>query len=471
MLTYSFANLQGESMYTHLYKCIKNDITSSVLQADEKLPSKRTLAKNLGISLITVENAYAQLVVEGYIYSKPKRGYYVARLEQQTLPQKPDKSPKQNISLQQHANYFANFAKSSVPPDTFPYNIWARLLRNTLTSADEHALISDTSTGGVLALRQALARHLYQFRGVNVKPEQIIIGAGTQTLYNLVVQLLGRSHIYALETPGYPQLAAVYQANDVFCRYLPMDEQGIRADILENSDADILHISPSHQFPTGIVMPVSRRYELLRWAAKKSSRYIIEDDYDCEFRLYGKPIPPLQSIAAEEKVIYINTFSKTLAPTFRISYMVLPAHLASLFYAKLGFYSCTVSNFEQFTLAKFIEDGYFERHINRMRTYYRNKRDQLLHYISNSSVASALTVEGENSGLHFLLHLATNASDEELKKAAAEKGIYIKFLSDYYHDKINDSSHTMLMNYTGLADEKLYPALDMLFEALKPYLK
>lgn len=472
MLTYNFSNLHGESMYTHLYKCIKNDITSGVLHADEKLPSKRMLAKNLGISLITVENAYAQLVVEGYIYSKPKRGYYVARLEQQQLPIKPLPSTTvPELKARQQAKKITSFAQSSVPADTFPYNIWARLLRNTLTTADEHALISDSSAGGVLPLRQALAKHLYQFRGVNVSPEQIIIGAGTQTLYNLIVQLLGRSHIYALENPGYPQLAAIYQANDVFCRYLPLDEYGIRADILENSNADILHISPSHQFPTGIVMPVSRRYELLRWAAKKSSRYIIEDDYDCEFRLFGKPIPSLQSIDTEEKVIYINTFSKTLAPTFRISYMVLPAHLASLFYDKLGFYSCTVSNFEQFTLAKFIEDGYFERHINRMRTYYRNKRDQLLSYLSSSSIASALTVEGENSGLHFLLHLATNASDEELKKAAATQKISIKFLSDYYHDKTNDNSHTMLMNYTGLEDEKLYPALDKLFDVLQAYLK
>lgn len=469
MLTYSFTNLEGESMYTHLYKCIKNDITSGVLHANEKLPSKRMLAKNLGISLITVENAYAQLSVEGYIYSEPKRGYYVACLEQQT-PIKSTVKTAPKITLRPVSQVFANFAKSSVPPDTFPYNIWARLLRNTLTTVDEHALISDTSAGGVLPLRQALARHLYQFRGMNVSPEQIIIGAGTQTLYNLIVQLLGRSNVYALENPGYPQLAAIYQANNVFCRYLPMDKQGICADVLENSGADILHISPSHQFPTGIVMPVSRRYELLRWAAKKSSRYIIEDDYDCEFRLYGRPIPTLQSIDTEEKVIYINTFSKTLAPTFRISYMLLPAHLASLFYNKLGFYSCTVSNFEQFTLAKFIDDGYFERHINRMRTYYRSKRDQLLHYLAQSEIASALTVEGENSGLHFLLHLATNTNDEELKKAAATQGIAIKFLSDYYHDKINDNSHTMLMNYTGLEDEKLYPALDKLFNILKPYL-
>ena len=468
MLTYSFANLQGESMYTHLYKCIKKDILEGTLKAAEKLPSKRMLAKNLGISLITVENAYAQLLVEGYIYSEPKRGYYVATLQQQLPPAsnapvaRPIVAPKEHITL--------SFAKSSVPADTFPYNTWARLLRNTLTSADEHALISDTAAGGVLPLRKALAKHLYQFRGLSVHPEQIIIGAGTQTLYNLIVQLLGRSHIYALEDPGYPQLAAIYRANDVFCRYLPMDEQGIEVAVLENSGADILHITPSHQFPTGITMPVSRRYELLHWASKKSSRYIIEDDYDCEFRLFGRPIPPLQSIDQAEKVIYINTFSKTLAPTFRISYMVLPPHLASLFYEKLGFYSCTVSNFEQFTLAKFIEGGYFERHINRMRTYYRNKRDNLLQYLDQCPASKALQVEGENSGLHFLLHLATAASDSQLRQAAAAQGLQIKFLTDYYHNKLSDNSHTLLMNYTGIEDERLYPALDKLFEALFPYL-
>ena len=469
MLTYSFANLQGECIYMHLYKCIRQDILEGTLKAQEKLPSKRMLAKNLGISLITVENAYAQLAVEGYIFSEPRRGYFVSTLQQAQVPApKPQQTPQ---PAAQDAPPILSFAKSSVPPDTFPYNTWARLLRNTLTSADEHALISDTATGGVLPLRQALVKHLYQFRGLNVAPEQIIIGSGTQTLYNLIVQLLGRGHIYALEDPGYPQLAAIYRTNDVFCRYLPMDEQGVQTEVLESSGADILHITPSHQFPTGITTPISRRYELLHWASQKSSRYIIEDDYDCEFRLFGKPIPPLQSIDQAEKVIYINTFSKTLAPTFRISYMVLPPHLASLFYEKLGFYSCTVSNFEQFTLAKFIEGGYFERHINRMRTYYRNKRDNLLQYLDQCPASKALQVEGENSGLHFLLHLATAASDSQLRQAAAAQGLQIKFLTDYYHNKLSDNSHTLLMNYTGIEDARLYPALDKLFEALLPYLE
>ena len=293
-------------------------------------------------------------------------------------------------------------------------------------------------------------------------PEQIIIGAGTQTLYNLIVQLLGRSHVYALENPGYPQLAAAYQANDVFCRYLPMDAQGIRADVLENSGADILHISPSHQFPTGIVMPVSRRYELLRWAAKKSSRYIIEDDYDCEFRLFGKPIPPLQSIDTEEKVIYINTFSKTLAPTFRISYMLLPPHLASLFYDKLGFYSCTVSNFEQFTLAKFIEDGYFERHINKMKNYYREQRHKILAAIYSSPLAAVSQITERNAGTHFVLHINTKLTEAEVRKAALAADMCLSFYSDYSHNTEENNGCTLVINYAAIEADKIAAVIERL---------
>lgn len=467
MLTYTFENLHGQSMYAHLYQCIKEDILNGKLESEDKLPSKRTLAKNLGISLITVENAYAQLMIEGYIYSRPKRGYYVAKImKQPPLHQE----VKQNSKLQLPQKQAFSFASGNVPAETFPYNIWSRLLRQVLTAANENTLLCDTSCGGIVQLRQAIAQHLYQFRGMQAEPEQIIIGAGTQVLYNLIVQLLGRNHIYALEDPGYPQLAAIYKANNVFCRYLPMDKNGVSREMLENSGADILHITPSHQFPTGIIMPASRRYELLHWAGQSSSRYIIEDDYDCEFRLYGRPIPTLQSSDTAEKVIYINTFSKTLAPTFRISYMVLPSHLTTLFYQKLGFYSCTVSNFEQFTLAKFIEGGYFERHLNKMRTYYRNKCDKLLQYLAKNTTAPYLTVEGENSGLHFLLHLDTQSSDTKLKQVAAIQGLEIKFLSDYYHEKINDNSHTLLMNYTGIEEKEPYPALDKLFNALLPYL-
>ena len=238
-----------------------------------------------------------------------------------------------------------------------------------------------------------VAQHLYQFRGIRAEPEQIIIGAGTQVLYNLIVQLLGRNHIYALEDPGYPQLAAIYKANNVFCRYLPWIKNGVSREMLENSGADILHITPSHQFPTGIIMPASRRYELLHWAGQSSSRYIIEAVLIVNSVFMVVPFLHCKAAIQQKRLSISIPFLKPLAPTFRISYMVLPSHLTTLFYQKLGFYSCTVSNFEQFTLAKFIEGGYFERHLNRMRTYYRNKCDKLLQYLAKNTLAFYLTVK------------------------------------------------------------------------------
>lgn len=469
MLTYNLAELKGESMYIHLYKCIKKDIEGQTIKAHERLPSKRSLARNLGVSLITVENAYAQLQVEGYIYSLPKKGYFASKIQpppavrlglKATLPaMQPPKAP------------YADFTSSDVPEDTFPYGIWARLLRQTLTTVDEHSLLRDNASGGVFRLRCAIAKHLYQFRGMSVDPQQLIIGAGTQTQCGLLVQLLGRDKTFALEDPCYPKLAAVYRSNAAGLSFLPMDASGIEPHSLKESRAQVLHISPSHQFPTGIVMPVKRRYELLAWAQESKDRYIIEDDYDCEFRLFGRPIPSLQSIDTAEKVIYSNTFSKTLAPTFRISYLLLPRPLAEAFYRDFGFYAGTVSNFEQFTLARFIEEGHFERHLNRMRTCYRNKRDKLLKCLAELKFSKALQVEGENSGLHFLLHLATDAPDSLLAEVAAKENIRIKFLSSYYHDQKSDDSHTLLMNYTGIPESRLAPALEKLFGALSPYLK
>ncbi|MEG6520719.1 MocR-like pyridoxine biosynthesis transcription factor PdxR [Desulfotomaculum sp. 1211_IL3151] len=465
MLTYSFENIGSESMYEYIYKCIKMDILQKKLKPDEKLPSKRVFAKNLGVSIITIENAYAQLAAEGYIYSLPKRGYFVSNLKKQTIhpaKEKPlaDQRPKNEPA------YYADFVRNSVAPDTFPFSVWTRLLREVTATENELSLLSDTSVGGVLKLRQAIAEHLYQFRGMSVDPEQIIVGAGTQYLYSVIIQLLGRNHLYAVENPGYTRLTKIYESNDVKCCHIPMDDSGVMADFLKSSEADILHITPSHHFPTGIVMPVSRRYELLSWAAKQSERYIIEDDYDCEFRLFGKPIPTLLSIDVMEKVIYINTFAKSLAPTFRISYMVLPKHLVGRFYQKLGFYSCTVSSFEQFTLARFIAEGYFEKHINRMRTYYRKQRDTILMAIRESSLNPYVTILEEDSGLHFLMKVNTDVADAKLISAAKSAGIRISCVSNYYHDEQACETHMIIINYSGLEPEKVETAIERLSKCI-----
>lgn len=342
MLTYSFEEKGNDSLYEYLYKQIKSDILNYKLSPDEKLPSKRALAKHLNVSTVTVENAYLQLMAEGYIYSVAKSGYFVSHLS--TTKANPAKRPVPTVipSESKSSAYFADFVNNSTASDNFPFTTWTKLMRETMSDEADKLMVSSPSTG-VPALRSAIADYLFQFRGMAVEPEQIVVGAGTEYLYSLIIQLLGRSKIYAVEDPGYQKITKVYQSNEVACVPVPLDKNGVDIDSLDKANADVLHISPSHHFPTGIVTPISRRYELLSWASKAPERYIIEDDYDSEFRLLGKPIPSLQSIDVLDKVIYMNTFSKTLTSTIRISYMVLPKGLMDRYKKELNFYSCTVS--------------------------------------------------------------------------------------------------------------------------------
>lgn len=464
MLTYSFENRGTESLYEYLYKLIKFDIINGKLLPDEKLPSKRALSKNLSVSTITVENAYNQLCAEGYLYSVPKSGFYVSDISSR----KPLAIDKPIRSLSEPAiatEYFADFVNNSTSTDTFPFATWTKLLRETMSESADKLMVRSPSAG-IIELRNAIADYLYQFRGMSVEPQQIIVGAGTEYLYSLIIQLLGQDKKYAIEDPGYQKIAKIYRANKVDFAHIPLDKQGIMIDKLKNSGADILHISPSHHFPTGIVTPISRRHELLSWAEESDTRYIVEDDYDSEFRLQGKPIPSLQSIDSSEKVIYINTFSKSLTSTIRISYMVLPKSLSERYHKELGFYSCTVSNFEQYTLAKFIEKGYLEKHINRMRNYYRTLRDTILSCIKNQPGFSKTTILEEDAGLHFLLKVNTNITDQELITRAGKQGIHISCLSQYYSGPIYQDSHTIVINYSGIDSKNTNEAIERLFRMI-----
>lgn len=464
MLTYSFENIGHTPLYEHLYKCIKNDIMNGTLPAGTKLPSKRSFASNLGVSAITVENAYAQLLSEGYIYSRPKKGYYVSTFSRSLLP--PRAMPETAVALPEtRPVFFADFSSNQTRPDNFPFSVWAKLMRETMQERNNE-LMTKPPCGGIFELREAIASHLKQFRDMQVQPEQIFVGAGTEYLYGLLVQLLGFDKVYAIENPGYEKIAQIYESYQVRRRFIDMDDCGIRMDRLEESGADVVHISPSHHFPTGIITPVSRRYELLGWAAKSDSRYIIEDDYDSEFRLTGKPIPALQSIDLMEKVIYINTFSKSLTSTMRISYMVLPPGLAQRFLEQMSFYSCTVSNFEQYALMRFIREGYLEKHINRMRNYYHRQRDALLDAIKKSPLSSRVTITEEDSGLHFLMKIDTALSDTELMEKAREKGLRLTALSRYYHRPDSDVEHIFIINYSYLETEHIPEAIRRLYQCL-----
>lgn len=445
MLTYELKKLPGIPLYEGLYRCIREDILSGKLPAGEKLPSKRALAANLKVSKITVETAYAQLLSEGYISSREKVGYFVEAVApfEKKLPLPPTETgqPAQKL-LDLTANASADF----------PFSVWSRLHRQVLLDMGEQ-LLRPLEHQGCLQLRRAIAGHLAQFRGMVVDPENIVIGAGTDFLYNLLIQLLGRDKTYAVEEPGYGKIRKVYAAGGVVCVDAPMDSQGVIPEGLEN--ADVLHISPSHHFPTGLVTSAARRQELLRWAEKRGG-FIIEDDYDSEFRFHARPMSTLQAMDRQGRVIYMNTFSKSLAPSIRISYMILPGWLMEQFRRELGFYSCTVASFEQYTLARFLEEGHFEKHINRMRKFYRARRNRVAAALERCPYADALTILEQDAGLHFLVRVDTQLTDEALVERFRRAGVLVRTLSSYYHRGPGPEKHCLVVNYSGLEEGELF---------------
>ena len=470
MLTYHFREKKEGSLYLQLYAFMKEDILTGRLEADYRLPSRRAFARNLGISVVTVEAAYGKLEAEGYIYSLPRKGFYVSRIDRSFVDAREGEDgdlpvPFSDLDRKKDDRVRYDFASNSTLPELFPFSAWARIMRGVMADQSRE-LLERAPGGGVRSLREAIAGHLLEFRGMHAHPGQIIVGAGTEYLYGLILQLLGRDRLYAVEDPGYAKIARIYRAGGTGVCHLPVDREGISVKALEERGADIVHISPSHHFPTGIVMPVSRRYELLGWASAREGRYIIEDDYDSELRMDGQPVPTLRSMDRADKVIYVNTFSKTLSSTIRISYMVLPLKLAERFYRELGFYSCTVSSFQQYALARFISSGAFGNHINRMRRYYRKVRDVCLRGIQGSPAFSGCRITEEEAGLHFLLSTDTQLTDGALKERALSFGVRVACLSDYYLDPSGAPGGILLINYSGIRPEEVPGAVRALGEAL-----
>lgn len=493
MLTLNLEPNKPQPIYMQIYQYIKNEILLHHLTPGTKLPSKRSLATQLGISTITVEGAYGQLVSEGYIYARLKSGYFVSPVEnyhqsmnffdQQQInnnnPQKKNtssdwegsiisqdskKNSEMNDSTTVPAPHRVDLSSNSLLAENFPFSIWSRLLRHTI-SEKQQLLLTQSPTAGVAPLRQAIANHLRHFRGMDISPEQIVIGAGTEYLYELLIKLIGRDKIYCVEDPGYQKLRRIYRDNGACCIALPIDQQGMSVTALNTVSCDVIHISPSHHFPTGIITPISRRYELLGWVAA-GPRYIIEDDYDTEFRLVGRPIPSLFSIDMSNKVIYMNTFSKSLASTIRISYMVLPKPLMEEFNNKLNYLSCTVSTFEQYTLAEFINQGYFERHINRMRNNYKKLRQQLLKALTSHPDHERIKILQQSSGLYFLLQIDTILSDRDLEARLRQKGLMLQPLQHYYQNRQAAPEHTFVVNYSSIASTDIHQIVDALFSSL-----
>lgn len=491
MITVNFDERGDRGLCEYLYSSIKNQILQGILRADEKLPSKRSLASHLGISVITVQNAYGQLISEGYIYSIEKKGFFVTDIllgksdsvfgetgngnlwgqgmsvnsvspadlvdDSKTL------APVNSIG---ESDFFTDFRSNSTSYEKFPFSLWAHTMRKVLNSGDEK-LLQRVGVKGIYELRRSIADYLREFRNMNVKPEQLVIGAGTESLYSMVVQLLGQGKVYAVENPGYHKVAGVFRMNGAGTKPVMIDSQGINPAGLEKIKADVVHVSPAHHFPTGIVMPVRRRQELLAWADGAPDRFIIEDDYDSEFRFNGKPLPTLQSADMGGRVIYINSFSKTLAPSFRMSYMVLPENLLPDFDEKFGFYSCPVSAFEQYTLSEFIRDGFYGKHIIRMKNFYRNLRNELIRAMENSRISGKMIIKEEEAGLHFLLSVKSDESSDVIKNKLQKKNINLPLLRDFYYGTPpDDIENIFVINYSGIRKERIAETVKRIEEVL-----
>ena len=444
MLTYELKKAPGVPLYEALYRCIRQDIQSGKLSAGEKLPSKRALAQHLKVSNITVETAYNQLLSEGFLTSREKIGYFVA-VDAHPLSH----TPVEEIPEIPHP---AVLDLTTNSPAHFPFSVWSKLQREVFLDLGEK-LLQPVESQGCLALRQAIADHLSAFRGMAVHPNNIVIGAGSDILYHLLMPLLGLDKIYAVEEPGYEKIRKIYAAGGVECAYAPMDEWGVQPEKL--GAAQVLHISPSHHFPTGLVTPVRRRQELLDWA-QQADGYIIEDDYDSEFRFFAHPMPALHSMDRRGRVIYMNSFSKSLTPAIRISYMVLPDGLMETFREKLSFYSGTVASFEQYTLARFLSRGYFEKHINRMRKFYKSRRDKVVATLTGCPWRDKITICEQDAGLHFLVQVDTKLTDAALVDIWARQGILVQPLSSFYHGGNPSVAGTLVVNYSGLDEKELW---------------
>lgn len=438
--------LNSKNKYWSLYSGLRGDILSGKLKEGDKLPSKRALAADLSVSVITVQTAYEQLLAEGYIRSEERSGYFVADVNVEYHGERKIRE----LCEAEEVRYAVDFVKGSPPSGLFPFSVWAKLMRRVLSDCGEH-LLERVPCDGDAELKRAVSDYLYRARGIDADPRYVIIGAGAEYLYGVIVQLLGRDKLFAVENPGYGKISAGYRLNGARCTYVGVKESGICCGEVENSGADVLHVSPSHQFPTGAVTPATGRARLISWA-ESGDRYIIEDDYDSEFRLAGKPLHTTYSLCPD-RVIYMNTFSKSLAPSMRMGYMVLPPALYGRYMSIFGHSACVVPLFEQKTLAAMLDGGYFERHINRLKNYYKTVRQSVLAKAKELGVRCEINDTG--SGLHFLARFPDAPDDLYIKDRAKALGINLRCLSDYLLAPMDGVEKLAVINYSGVTPEQI----------------
>ncbi len=438
MITFTFDDASRKPKYEQLSTYLKENIVSGRIPRGQKLPSKRKLAAHLAVALNTVENAYAQLLAEGVVESVEKKGYFTAELEA-----RPALRRFQSI-------------------DSFPFVTWSRLMRDCLRS-DHARLVQELHPQGDRQLREVIAAHLRDYRNMQAVPERIVIGAGTTYLLGMVTELLPRAK-FAIEDPGYPMLARTLQSRRVPFSCIGVDGEGMDAGALRGTSASVCVATPSNQFPLCRVMSIKRRLELLEWADSSPRRYIVEDDYDSDYRYSLRPAPALHSLDLSGRVIYCNTFARTLTPSLRMAYMVLPPDLMETYRVRRALYSCTVSGFEQRTLLRFMAGGHYERHLNRMRTIYKRRRNALIEGLR--PLSRKIRVKGTQAGLHFLIESTNRMRECDMVERALQQGVTVFDLSGFYQNP-PEETHCVIAGYGGLIEPALRQAATMLCKAWK----
>ncbi|ANU14650.1 PLP-dependent aminotransferase family protein [Planococcus halocryophilus] len=452
MLMFQLQKQLQTPLYKQLYREIKKAIIEGKILVDTKLPSKRKLADYLQISQTTVELAYAQLVAEGFIESRPRKGFYAQPVEELAYLDMPHDEP----IIEEPVSYKIDFNSGSIDTHSFPFLTWRKLTRDILDDSNHELLLSGHPQGDDV-LRQEIARYLYQSRGVVCQADQIVIGSGTEQLLPMLIRLLDKKLVYGYENPGYALTHSIFNHHDRQAIPIDLEQDGLNISQLEASVVDVAYVTPSHQFPSGSVLSATKRAQLLNWAAAKPERYIIEDDYDSEFRYTSQPIPALQSMDLSDRVIYISTFSKSLMPSLRLAYMVLPKRLLPAYQQTFRHYSSSVPRHDQHMVAKFMKDGHFARHLNRMRKLYQKKIKRLS--LSLAPFAPAVTVSGEQAGMHIVLTIQTTLSENELVQRAKQVGIRITGLHSYDVHKKDSGFPKIVLGFGGLSEEDIHTGI------------
>lgn len=454
-------------IYQQIYEQIKNDILSGNIPEGSRITSTRALANELQVGRNSVENAYTQLVLEGYITSIRGSGYLANKLEldlyTDSIQEKSQVKRTSSNQLDKQSTAKYSFQYGELEVDSFPSKTWRTYIADMLDEPYGDKVHKYQGVKGNEQLREELRRYLYRSRGVNCDAEQIIMCSGTQGALEIIIKLFPGEKTVAMEEPSYDGASAVFHSNNFKILPVPVTKTGIDLKALSNLSAPMVHIAPSHQFPTGAVMPIQNRIEIINLASERDM-IIIEDDYDSEFRYKGQPIPSLQSIDKSERVIYIGTFSKVLSAGLRMAYLVLPKRLLSVYDEKYKGYHCTVSSLEQQVLTKFISDGHWDRQIRRICLSHKKKHDVLISSIKEK-MGKHVNIYGHQAGLHILLEFPEGQQEDILIKKALEQGVKVCSASPFWLNKESYKGNTLILGYGKMKEQDIPIAVSLLYKA------